>query len=368
MDVDAWLDVRDSELFLGPDSEGPVAYDQFAQPTPLDASIDAMIDDASVPVDEGLPEGDMGAESPLPENECAEVLPGPGGLETCDGFDQDCDGVVDERCEWATAPMWKPIVDIDSVPARQRWARPADSDVRCEEEGLVLPPMELGDWFRLRQQNGVANRPSGQHASLEFEPIDDFRMTLRVTVLNPDSPDRALDGSVFPYVGLRFRDEVIGPGFPGSMTGLLFMPTEIPRFYYQGGPSSGGGYRETDFGEAMDIVIERLGNRLTTYVDGEAVGQLTVPQLDHASGQDDPHEPLTTFLWRVVTATGVSKRSKLRCRLTGQRSLTVPRVRIFFGTVLLDPQRMPCPMGGPSITKYGWPMLRGADRPRVGRL
>ena len=43
----------------------------------------------------------------------------------------------------------------------------------------------------------------------------------------------------------------------------------------------------------MDIVIERLGNRLTTYVDGEAVGQLTVPQLDHASGQDDPHEPLT---------------------------------------------------------------------------
>ena len=98
MDVDAWLDVRDSELFLGPDSEGPVAYDQFAQPTPLDASIDAMIDDASVPVDEGLPEGDMGAESPLPENECAEALPGPGGIETCDGFDQDCDGVVDERC------------------------------------------------------------------------------------------------------------------------------------------------------------------------------------------------------------------------------------------------------------------------------
>ena len=68
------------------------------------------------------------------------------------------------------------------------------------------------DWFRLRQQNGVANRPSGQRLH-RFEPIDDFRMTLQVTVLSPDSPDRALDGSVFPYVGLRFRDEVIGPGF-----------------------------------------------------------------------------------------------------------------------------------------------------------
>ena len=49
-----------------------------------------------------------------------------------------------------------------------------------------------------------------------------------IRVIRADVADRPLDGSVFAYLGFRFSDEIVAGGFPGSMTGLLLMPTELP--------------------------------------------------------------------------------------------------------------------------------------------
>jgi len=232
---------------------------------------------------------DAGHPSLMPEHLCDEGQSGPGALEVCDGEDQDCDGAVDERCQTAMATLWKPHFELTAAGTCERWEVPADSDVVCDDNGLTLPPIELSEWFRLRQHNEAGAQMNGQHASINFEPVEHFRLTIRVNVLASDRPERPLDGSVFGFLGLRFLNEVAGAGFPGTMTGLLFMPGELPRFYYQGGPSSGAGYEEVIFGEPTELVIERLGHSLSTYANGELVGQAIVPAMDRVSRIDDPH-------------------------------------------------------------------------------
>ena len=50
------------------------------------------------------------------------------------------------------------------------------------------------------------------------------------------------------------------------------------------------------FGQPLKLTIERIGQRLTTYADGERVGHITVPGIELSTRTEDPHRPLVGLL------------------------------------------------------------------------
>jgi len=171
--------------------------------------------------------------------------------------------------------------------------------VGCDSGGIALGPLPLADWFGLRQRGEPVVDGRAAHSSVQFDPIDDFRVTVRFRVLGPEPPDRPLDGQVFGYLGLGFVDERAEPGFPGNATGLAFFPDELPRFYYQRSPSSGGGFSPVDLGAPLTLRIERVAQTLSTYVEGEYTGHRTVP------AGDRPHAPLRHLFVACVHCRGI---------------------------------------------------------------
>jgi hypothetical protein len=248
-----------------------------------DVAIDCPDDD-----DDGITvcQGDCADDDPLRR---------PAQFEWCDGMDQDCDGLVDERCVGGRrAISWTRVLSAPGVeePFCSQWTSPNDADVRCDSSGIHLGPIALRDWFALRQRGQPIIAGQQAHASTQFDPLDDFRVTIRIRILSLDEPGRLLDGQVFGYLGLGFENEVPAPGFPGNMTGVAFFPTQLPRFYYQGGPSSGGGYTGVAFDHPLTIQIERVGHELTSYINGRYTQHIMVPGRESTTNEDHPHHAL----------------------------------------------------------------------------
>ncbi len=273
---------------------------------------DAVLPDAAPPPDAVLPDA---APPPPPEPDGAPprdaVLPDaapppaplcpngpPGTFERCDGLDDDCDGVADEGCEDPLHGLrWAPLRRAPGLDG----ACPADLLVRgaaaCTPAGLSLPPAAVADWFRFRQSPGFGAAP---HLAVPVPALADFRVSARVRVdaLAP----AAAPGSAFAYLGLLFDDEAPAGGFPGSIAGLTFPPEELPRFYYRGTPSSGGGRETLRLGVWHDLSVERVGALLITRLDGAYAGHTQSPG-ELADGSDGRHGALTGVLAACVDCT-----------------------------------------------------------------
>jgi hypothetical protein len=239
----------------------------------------------------------------------------PGFREVCNNIDDDCDGQTDEGCGSDVGRgAWNPVAQLPgpapaTCPAGLRYAD--EGDVECNASGLRLGPMALGDWFNRRQRGEAPAGGNLAYATLELPPLQDFRVEVSIRIDEADPPDRVLDGQVFGTVGLVFEGEEPTGGFPGTITSLVFLPNGLPRFYYQGGPSSGGGHLEVELGRTVELSIERIGHDLITRVGGAYSNRRVVPDGGEGDRPLDPHRPLRRLVLACVNCRGTIEKLRV---------------------------------------------------------
>jgi hypothetical protein len=204
--------------------------------------------------------------------DCDDTDPGRalGVPELCNGVDDDCDGVVDDRCAQAgEATRWMPVlhrsepiaigpVDLSTFLASRRDPTPLEST----RTTLAIPTTDEVDWsvsVRMRID--------------EFLPLD-----------------ARGDGSAFGFVGLVFSDDDGGEGH-WAPPGLFLFPDVPVRSRIRGALPIGSGPWPLVEGRNLDLFVQRRGGWVELWVDGLWAGRRRIPVVDEAAPGAPPVEP-----------------------------------------------------------------------------
>lgn len=97
----------------------------------------------------------------LPGDDCNDLDPAihPGNAETCDGFDNDCDGVTDDFCNYLTIQSIRDVSGDQGRQVRIRWIRSVNDSITGPDRTETYSV-----WRRLDSAGAVTNRTAPAEA------------------------------------------------------------------------------------------------------------------------------------------------------------------------------------------------------------